>query len=124
RPPMPPLPEVLEKAREAGRRVDELEEQARRRQTWAAEADRLAHDVEAAERALGAAVHESERAQTEARGSRGFIGALKDRLAGNLPEGRADRLAQKEAAEQATAARRLAAEALLRRLEGEREEAR
>lgn len=116
--------DALERARGAVTRVEELEQTARDRNAWTREVERITADLERARKDLDRAVAEEEKASAEARSSRGLLGAVRDRLAGNLPEGREERLAQKEAMLALTTAKRVAAEALVRRLEGELEEAR
>lgn len=116
--------DALEKARAAIVRVEELEHSSRDRNAWTREVERTSVELERARGDLEGAVAEEEKALTEARASRGLFGAVRDRLKGNLPEGREERLAQKEAMVAMTTAKRVASEALVRRLEGELEEAR
>lgn len=120
---MPVAESPLERARSAARRVTELEELARDRDAWAREVARLTQDVGAAHEEALAAVDAAERAETEARAQTGFLAKVRSRIAGNAPEGDSERAARAQANDATAAARRMGAEALLRKLQGDLEAA-
>lgn len=96
----------------------------RDRDAWLREAARLESELERARTSAETAVAAHERAADEARAARGILGAVRDRLAGNLSEGRDDRRARKDAEEAGAAGVRLAAETLFRKLESDLDAAR
>lgn len=116
--------DALERARAAAAKVEEIEAMVRDRDAWSREAVRLEAELERARTNAENAVAAHERAANEARASRGLFGAVRDRLSGNLAEGRDDRRARKDAEEAGAASVRLAAETLFRKLESDLDAAR